>query len=495
MFCNAKEAHDLVSMYEPLLTVEGCEPIRDYDTAYATARVIDNTIRMAQSRGAKLVVESDLGGHGVAGAGIPGATSNGGVLDMTGPDAGNNMIPSVIIPMVRRWFPQLLAHELFSVQPMAAPLGYAFAYRMYYGETGSLVPGADGADGNATLSGEYCNTNQREVGYNNLAGWYTGKKTEAFADAAKQAMWEAYAGAGTPAGRYFEGGEGVATADGEWASIGGAMPQIHFGLVKKSVESKTRKLAAHWSLELAEDMKAMHGLDVGDEMASGIGYELAAEIDRQLVNTAVQVAIDGGQFTSWSPVSADGRNLRERLYTLMVELNYNSNLIAEHTRRGNANICIASTRATTLIQSLAPQDFFKANARGGVPTVPDSGIGALLKVGLINGNSQLLIRDTFARGDYAMLMYKGSKAGDSGIIYCPYVPVEMMKAVDFTNFTPVLGARTRYGVLENAQGSANYFRFFSLKDIAGATTLVGDDSGKRFWYSSAKDMGVDGLHV
>ena len=493
MFCNAKEARDLVELYEPLLNVEGCEPIRDYDTAYATARVIDNTIRRAQARGANLIVESDLGGQSVTGAGIAGqntATQPGGVLGQNPADAldGNNMIPSVIVPMVRRWFPQLLAHELFSVQPMAAPLGYAFAYRMYYGEKGGIMDPQE-----ATLSGNYCNTNQREIGYNNMAGWYTGAKSAYdFADA-KAEMWAAYAGAGDPKGRYFQAGEGVATAEGEWASLGGTMPQIHFGLVKQPVEAKTRKLAAHWSLELAEDMKAMHGLDVGDEMASGIGYELAAEIDRQLVNTAVSVAIDGGQYTSWSPVTADGRNLRERLYTLMLELNYNSNLIAEQTRRGNANICIASTRATTLIQSLAPQDFFKANARGSVPTVPDSGVGALLKVGLINGNSQLLIRDTFARGDYALLMYKGSKAGDSGIIYCPYVPVEMMKAVDFTNFTPVLGARTRYGVLQNAMGSANYFRFLALKDIAyNGTGFWGDDSNKRFWYSA--DNGVDGLH-
>jgi len=482
MFCNAKEAHDLVSMYEPILNVEGCDAIKDYDTAYATARMIDNTIRTAQARGAKLIVESDLGGQSVGTNGIAGPNSNGGVLDIT--PAGNdsaNMIPSVIIPMVRRWFPQLLAHELFSVQPMAAPLGYAFAYRMYYGEKGGIAP-----SGQTTLNGEYNHTTQREVGYNNMAGWYTGSKTDTPTSTEAKAMWEAYAGAGDPTGKYFQPGTGTTTAEGEWASLGGAMPQIHFGLTKNMVESMTRKLAAHWSLELAEDMKAMHGLDVGDEMASGIGYELAAEIDRQLVNTAVQVAIQGGQYTKWSPVFADGRNMRERLYTLMLELNYNSNLIAENTRRGNANICIASTRATTLIQSLAPQDFFKANARGSVPTVPDSGVGALLKVGLINGNSQLLVRDTFARGDYAMLMYKGSKAGDSGIIYCPYVPVEMMKAVDFTNFTPVLGARTRYGVLENAMGSSNYFRFIALKDLAG--TGVGfksDDSGQRLWWAAS----------
>ena len=251
-----------------------------------------------------------------------------------------------------------------------------------------------------------------------------------------------------------------------------------FELIKAAVEAKTRKLAANWSPELAEDMMAMHGVDVEAEMINILSYEIAAEIDRQLLNEQVKSAINGGKTSIWTPVSADGRNQQERIGTLLTQLNLMSNKIAETTRRGAANFCIASTRVTSVIQRLHAQSAFQPSTKGAIPSLPNSGVGSLIKVGLINGGAQLLIRDTFAGGDYALLGYKGSHQGDSGIIYCPYIPVQMMKAVKTDNFTPEVGARTRYGVLNNVWGSANYYQFVACQNMSGIG-LSADSSGLR----------------
>lgn len=481
---NSKLAAALLEKWTPVL--EATEHIESDETRLNTAIVLENTERKTL-RKPTLMAVNEAFDHGdsmnVGAAGIPGLNQKGvagsgvlGVNDGYGDTVNgtqNNVLPTMLIPMVRRIFPELMAQETVSVQPMTGPIGFAFAYRALYGSKGQIDGGFD------TPSGSVKGTTENELGWNNMYANYTGAAKNIADGAAeeKSAAWAAYTGAKT--GLY---GEGVETIDGEWAGVGAGnpqFPQVKFNLMHKEVVAKTRKLAAHWSLDVQEDANAMQGIDISEEMMAGIGYELAAEIDRQILSSQIWAAIDGGNIAQWSPVSADGYDQMSRLQTLVTDINYYSNKIAENTRRGSANFAIASTKATSLIQRFQTTPF-AANEHGKIPTLPNTGVGSLLKVGMINSGNQLLIRDTFAGGDYILLGFKGSQKGDTGVIFCPYIPVQMMKAIDPQTFSPILGARTRYGVLDNIWGSGNYYYFVALKDLGGE--VPGIDEKKRFTF-------------
>ncbi len=481
-------AEYLLKKWSPVL--EATKHIESEDMRLDTAVVLENTERM-QRRLPTLasVNEAIAPGTGLANAGMPGLNTpepNSGVLgqnkdwksansNIVAPEDGssNNVLPTLIIPMVRRIFPELMAHDTTSVQPMTGPVGFAFAYRAMYGDKGRIK-----ADLNMTGK-------ERELGYKNMYASFTGAEekptfgTNAITEAEKK-FKQFYAGDGT--GNELVG-QGALTIDGEWAAVGRGenpqFPSVSFNLLHKEVVARTRKLSAHWSLDVQEDANAMQGIDISEEMMSGIGYELAAEIDRQLLSSQVYAALNGSKFATWTPASADGFDQLGRLQTLMTEINYRANLIAENTRRGAANFAISSTKATSLIQRFQ-QKTFTPNENGKIPSIPNVGVGTLLKVGLINEGNQLLIRDTFAHGDYVLLGFKGNQKGDTGIIFCPYVPVQMMKAVDPTTFSPILGARTRYGVLDNVWGSENYYYFIGLEGLAD--TVPGIHAEKKFTF-------------
>lgn len=443
---------------------EGPEIMTDI-TRQNTAMVLENTEREFKGRG--MITEAGMvnqGTGGILGSADPANPSANGVLGN-----GDFHWPSIVIPMVRRIFPSLISHEIVDVQPMNGPVGFAFAFRAFYGTgilgDGSLVP-------------------NKEIGYNYVDSRFTGTSAaDIFTGSSTSAnYWADYSGVEGNIGTKFAYGEGQNTGTGEYADVNGKYPMAKFHLLKQSVEAKTRKLAANWSPELAEDMMATQGVDVASEMQNVLAYEIAAEIDRQLLNEQVKTAITGGKVSTWTPVSADGRNQLERIGTMLTHLNIKGNTIAETTRRGSANFCIASTRVTSLLQRLHSTAFV-SNEKGKMPTLPNTGVGSLLKVGLINAGAQLLIRDTFAGGDYALLGYKGANKGDSGIIYCPYIPVQMMKAVRTDDFSPEIGARTRYGVLNHCFGSENYYQFVGMKNLAGVGCAGDDDGTRQFTYA------------
>lgn len=493
-------AEYLLKKWSPVL--EATKHIESEDMRLDTAVVLENTERM-QRRLPTLasVNEAIAPGTGLANAGMPGLNTpddGSGVLGQitgyTKPTVGadpntaksgseNNVLPTLIIPMVRRIFPELMAHDTTSVQPMTGPVGFAFAYRAMYGDVGQI-------DASLKLKTVHPKVEDRELGYKNMYATFTGAEKDLKWDEnghttkadAKAAFEAYYAGTGRAKDLF---GQGALTIDGEWAAVGRGenpqFPSVSFNLLHKEVVARTRKLSAHWSLDVQEDANAMQGIDISEEMMSGIGYELAAEIDRQLLSSQVYSALNGNKFATWTPASADGFDQIGRLQTLMTEINYRANLIAENTRRGAANFAIASTKATSLIQRFQ-QKVFTPNENGKIPSIPNVGVGSLLKVGLINEGNQLLIRDTFAHGDYVLLGFRGNQKGDTGIIFCPYVPVQMMKAVDPTTFSPILGARTRYGVLDNVWGSENYYYFIGLEGLAD--TVPGIHAEKKFTFFS-----------
>ena len=239
--------------------------------------------------------------------------------------------------------------------------------------------------------------------------------------------------------------------------------------MKACVEAKTRKLAAHWSPELAEDMQAMHGIDVEREMVNTLTYEVGAEIDRQIITEMVKAAIVGGSTSTWTPLSADGLDQMGRLATLLTQITVEAQQIAIRTRRGHANFVVTTPRICGLLQQMSMNKYTSFKTTSEIPTTPDTGVGALSKIGYINDDSQLLVRDSYAAqgsADYVLLGYKGKQAGDSGIIYMPYIPLQLSKVMQPGTFTPSIGARTRYGLLSNPWDAKNFYCFMRITDVS-----------------------------
>jgi hypothetical protein len=450
--------------------------IKDDYTKLATAIVLENTHAEFVEKGMVNEAWSDgmgaQGGNAASqGGGQMGSGAGGtGIYDYGTNDA---RIPTIVIPTVRRIFPELLAHECCGVQPMMGPVGFAFAYRARYGSNGSF-----NTNGQNVSAGT-------ELGYNNMDSTFTGVTGASFGSIPAYtapgagSYWGSYAGTTRGAGLYsnqdFMDGKGAPLSTSEWAKIGTDMPMAKFTLEKAVVEATERKLAAHWSLELAEDVKKMHGLDVDSEMVNIISYELQAEIDRQLLTEMVLAAINAGFASTWSPVSADGRNQMERIGTIYTHILDKKQDVAVRTRIGPANFMVASPKVCALVERF--QDFH--NWSGKENNNVDTNQIGVAKVGQLKTGIKVM-RDTFAGGNYILLGHHNKMPAYNGIIYCPYIPVTLMRAINPTDFSPVLGARTRYGILSHLFGSGNFYHFISVNDLT--STLMGGESSRVFTY-------------
>lgn len=433
----------LLKKWAPIL--ESGKRIESDTTKIALAQLLENTHKYYKTTGQL----NEAGMTTTDALGKAGLTTGKGVMTGLGTTKGDFYLPNVVMPMLRRIMPELIANDLVAVQPLNGPVGYALAYRPTYGTNGAF----------GQLNDQKW---PKEIGYDPTDTRWTGTATAVSGD---NAMWQAYAG-NDAAKSAIWGGEGAETGAVEYAALGDNYPTVSFGLVKSAVEAKTRKLAAHWSPELAEDMQAMHGIDVEREMVNTLTYEVGAEIDRQIVTEMVKAAITGGSTSTWTPISADGIDQMGRLATLLTQITIEANQIAIRTRRGNANFVITTPRICALLQQLGMNKFTSLKNASTMPSVPDTGVGALTKVGFINDDQQLLIRDAYAAttgGDYILMGYKGKQAGDSGIIYCPYIPLQLSKVLQPLTFTPSIGCRTRYGVMSNPWDARNFYHFMKVE--------------------------------
>ena len=455
----------LLKRWKPIL--ESGKTIESTSTKVALAQILENTRNFYKAQG--LISEAVPGVTQAKVVGQSGVAAGDGVLngDFSVPYAnangayGDYYLPNVVIPMLRRIMPDLMANELVAVQPLNGPVGYALAYRPTYNNNGIVGSGKLSTD--------------KEIGFAPTDPRYTGISAENTLTGDLTAFWNSYAGDYSDA--WLGQGRGLGP-ESEYANLNeGTYPTVSFGLVKSAVEAKTRKLAAHWSPELAEDMQAMHGIDVEREMVNTLTYEVGAEIDRQIITEMVKAAIIGKSTTTWSPATADGLDQMGRLATLLTQITIEANQIAIRTRRGNANFVVTTPRVCALLQQLSMNKFTSFKTSATMPTVPDTGVGALAKVGLINDDQQLLVRDSYAsvgNSDYVLMGYKGKQPGDSGIIYCPYVPLQLSKVMQPGSFTPSVGARTRYGIMSNPWDAKNYYCFMKVTGLTDTYQWNGD---------------------
>ena len=323
----------------------------------------------------------------------------------------------VLISLVRRAMPNLIAYDIAGVQPMTGPTGLIFAMRPQYANT-------------------------------------TAQTGEAFFNEADTG----FSGTGTMAGTVGSAntantGTGVATATMEENN---AIAQMGFSLEKVSVTAKSRALKAEYTTELAQDLKAIHGLDAETELANILQSEILAEINREVVRTVYTTAVRGANSgvaaagTFDLDVDSNGRWSVEKFKGLMFQVEREANQIAKSTRRGRGNIIICSSDVASALQMAGVLDYTPALANN--LGVDDTGNTF---AGVLNGKYKVYI-DPYAGGNYAVVGFKGTSAFDAGLFYCPYVPLQMVRAVGEDTFQPKIGFKTRYGLVSNpfADGTA-----------------------------------------
>jgi hypothetical protein len=256
-----------------------------------------------------------------------------------------------------------------------------------------------------------------------------------------------------------------------------SIPQMVVSFDKTAVEAGTRRLAARWSVELEQDLKNMNGIDIDTELTNAMSYELQAEIDREMLMRMIQVALNAGinsGFSIWSPASADGRWLAERNRDFYQKLIVEANRIAVRNRRGAANFVVATPRVCAILEMLP--EFNGMPVNGSVNTQP---VG-IAKVGNLGGRfnvyrdtrteAQFYNSDRSTRVEYALLGYKGPEFYDTGIIYCPYIPVMVQRTIGPNDFSPRVGMLTRYGVVDHIFGANLYYHVVIVNGLGTAFT-------------------------
>ena len=466
MHINKDYAQQLVEKWSPILDFKSDKvaEISNETTRLNTAILLENQEKWC-------LRESNTASQG----GVFGSNFQGTGTVTSGDNyaQGDARLPKVLIPMIRRTFPELITNEIVGVQPMTGPVGLAFAMRYKYDadSLGAPTNGGDGSLGNAsdriTNSGAGLSIGTggdgKELGYNYLNTAFTGVTSSHLSGRA--GVWD---------GLNEDAGIGALLSQFELSS---KIPQITVSFEKTAVEALTRRLAAKWSVELEQDLKNMNGIDIDTELTNAMSYEIQAEIDREMIARMIQVCLNAGPgigYSYWSAISADGRWSGERARDFYNRLVVEANRVAIRNRRGAANFIIATPRICAILETLPNFTWMPVN--GNVNTQP---VG-IAKVGSVGGRFQIY-RDTRTeaqmadRGyattnknggyaqtrsnpiDYALLGYKGTEYYDSGIVYCPYIPVMVQRTIGPNDFSPRVGLLTRYGVVDHIFGASLYY--------------------------------------
>jgi hypothetical protein len=452
---NKTKAEALVEKWTPVLdyTSDKVAAISDEHTRLNTAILLENQEKWCFEASN---TAASGGVFGSTGSGFGGAVPNSDSYA-----TGDARLPKVLIPMIRRTFPELITNEIVGVQPMTGPVGLAFAMRYKYEANALGFPGTNYGDGNAvaSLSGGFRGISQgKEIGYNYLNTAFTGTSS------AKLSGGTAFAG--------LVEDSGVAALLSQF-ELTSNIPQVTVSFEKTAVEAGTRRLAAKWSVELEQDLKNMNGIDIDAELTNAMSYEIQAEIDREMIARMIQTCLNAGAgvgFSTWSAISADGRWSGERARDFYNRIVVEANRVAIRNRRGAANFIIATPRICAILETLP--NFTWMPVTGSVNTAP---VG-IAKVGAVGGRFQIY-RDTRTEAqstqsyanagyaaparaitvDYALLGYKGPEYYDTGIVYCPYIPVMVQRTIGPNDFSPRVGLLTRYGVVDHIFGASLYY--------------------------------------
>jgi hypothetical protein len=408
----------LQEKWAPVLDSEDAGKITDSHRRHVTAVVLENQEKAFAEQASLTEVAANVTGSGV-----------------------DNWDP-VLISLVRRSTPNLLAFDLVGVQPMTGPTGLIFAMKSRYatqGGTEALFDEADtsfstgtGSSPSATVSSDM----------------FAGDSNDA--DAVDD----------------YTPGSGLATASMEaMGNTGVAIPEMAFSIDKTTVTAKSRALKAEYTVELAQDLKAVHGLSAETELANILSTEILAEMNREIIRTVNLNSVTstkGATPGTWSmdvAADTDGRWSVEKFKGLVQAIEQEANIIAVSTRRGKGNWAIVSHGVAAALNAAGAMDTGLGITGG---NNYDSDVTGSLFAGTLLGGIKVYI-DPYAGLDYFTVGYKGSNPYDAGMFYCPYVPLSMMKTIGENDFQPRIGFKTRYGLVgnpftTNTPGANVYYR-------------------------------------
>jgi hypothetical protein len=438
---NVVSYDNLVEKWAPVLNEEAAGSIKDNHRKAVTAAILENQER---------------------------ALHEEGLLETTSTGDAAKWNP-VLIALVRRAMPNLVAYDICGVQPMSGPTGLIFAMKAAYQKTKAGQASGDEALFNEAAvgySGDSSTTGNGTRGPSGLAGTLDGDGDSTILDSATDHV--PYTG------------DAYTAAEGE--VLGGSgqeeLAPMGFTIEKATVTAKTRALRANYTLELAQDLKAIHGLDAETELANILSTEILAEINREVVRTINAQAKIGARQTSNQTLGvfdlatdADGRWSVEKYKGLIMQIEREANVIAKETRRGKGNFILCSSDVAAALNAAGMLDYTPALSSN--LNVDDTGNTF---AGTLNGRIKVYI-DPYSTRDYVNVGYKGTNPYDAGLFYCPYVPLTMVKAVGEEDFQPRIGFKTRYGMVSNpfvgatpADGLATnrtnqYYRVMAVNNI------------------------------
>ena len=406
-------AEEIQNKWAPVLDHDALGSIKDQHRRSVTAIMLENTEKAlresAAHNGFQTLTEAPTASSPIH-ANFMGASSS------TAGAGGIDTFDPVLISLVRRAMPNLMAYDICGVQPMTGPTGLIFAMKSKY----------------SAMNGTEALFNEADTDFSGAAS-------------------PAHDGSNPVDGTYTTG-VGIPTVDAEQLGETGGTDfnEMAFSIEKTTVTAKTRALKAEYSVELAQDLKAVHGLDAEGELSNILSAEILAEINREVIRTINLTGKPGSQEGTTTAgvfdldVDSNGRWLAEKFKGLMFQVEREANKIAKDTRRGKGNIVICSSDVASALQMAGVLDYAPA-LNSNALNVDDTGNTF---AGVLNGRYRVYI-DPYATGNYMTVGYKGSNTFDAGLFYCPYVPLQMVRAVDPDTFQPKIGFKTRYGMAPN----------------------------------------------
>jgi hypothetical protein len=435
------QSEHLQEKWAPLLNYDGLDPIKDSHRKAVTAVLLENQekyLREDQAFASGLLFETPTNAANApgAGGGYSGSATPGG------PVAG---FDPVLISLIRRSMPNLVAYDLAGVQPMNGPTGLIFAMRSRY----------NNQSGDETFYNEVDTAfSGQDNGFDLTAGM-----TDAVAGMGTTAQAGTNPGllnpVGTASSTGYNVGQGMKTGDAEnlGNGAGNQFNEMSFSIEKVLVEAKSRALKAEYSLELAQDLKAIHGLNAEAELANILSTEILSEINREVIRTIYKVAEQGAATNVATPgvfdldIDSNGRWSVEKFKGLIFQIERDANAIAQRTRRGKGNVIMCSADVASALTMAGVLDYTPAlNANLNVDDTGNTFAGVLM------GKYRVYIDPYSANvsaNQYYVVGYKGTSPYDAGIFYAPYIPLQMVRAVGENTFQPKIGFKTRYGLVAN----------------------------------------------
>ena len=409
--------------WAPLLDHSDLPAIGDSHKRSVVAQLLENTETSLREQ-AGFAPQSLLEAAPTNAMGASSSTAGSGAIDTFDP---------VLISLVRRSMPNLVAYDLLGVQPMTGPTGLIFAMRSRYeNQTGS-----ESFYGEANTGFSAPSTTAADNSVDGKAGANLGTEPTGESNTYN-----------------YQGGINTSEAEALGGNTSYNFPEMAFSIEKVAVTAKSRALKAEYTMELAQDLKAVHGLDAETELANILQSEILAEINREVVRTINLTAVTGAQDNTSAAgtfdldIDSNGRWMVEKFKGLMFQIEREANKIAKDTRRGKGNILLTSSDVASALQMAGVLDYTPALNSNNLE-VDDTG---KTFAGVLNGRIKVYIDPYYtatAGSNFMTVGYKGANSFDAGLFYCPYVPLQMVRAVGENSFQPKIGFKTRYGMVAN----------------------------------------------